>query len=115
MKCIFEYSWPGNIRQLENFVERMIVLQPEGHLVQPEDLPSDIHLGGTDDFDSYVFEGRIDLKARLTEMERSYIEQALALSGGTQSEAARRLGLKRTTLIQKMKKLGIGEKVPEEK
>ncbi len=115
MKCIFEYSWPGNIRQLENFVERMIVLQPEGHLVQPEDLPSDIHLGSTDNLDSYVFEGRIDLKAKLTEMERSYIEQALALSGGTRSEAARLLGLKRTTLIQKMKKLGIGDKVPEEK
>jgi len=48
-------------------------------------------------------------------MERSYIEQALELSGGTRSEAARRLSLKRTTLIQKMKKLGIVDTVPEKK
>jgi len=115
MKCIFDYPWPGNIRQLENFVERMIVLQPEGHIVQPEDLPSDIHLGASDAFDSYTLEGSIDLKAKLMAMERSYIEQALELSGGTRSEAARRLSLKRTTLIQKMKKLGIVDTVPEKK
>lgn len=115
LKCIFDYHWPGNIRQLENFVERMIVLQPEGHIVEPEDLPSDIYLGASDAFQSYTLYGKIDLKAKLMEMERSYIEQALELSGGTRSEAARRLGLKRTTLIQKMKKLGITGKIPEKK
>jgi len=115
MKYIFEYRWPGNIRQLENFVERMIVLQPEGHIVQPEDLPSDIHMGATGGIDTYILEGSIDLKAKLTEMERFYIEQALELSGGTRSQAARRLGLKRTTLIQKMKKLEISDKVLKKK
>jgi len=115
MKCIFDYPWPGNIRQLENFVERMIVLQPEGHIVQPEDLPSDIPLAASDAFDPSTLEGSIDLKAKLMAMERSYIEQALELSGGTRSEAARRLSLKRTTLIQKMKKLGIVDTVPEKK
>ncbi|NOZ13374.1 MAG: sigma-54-dependent Fis family transcriptional regulator [Acidobacteria bacterium] len=114
MKYIFEYHWPGNIRQLENFVERMIVLQPEGHVVQPEDLPSEIYLGAGGNYDVHGFEGRMDLKAKLQEMERAYIEQALELSRGKRSEAARRLGLKRTTLIQKMKKLDIGEKVPKE-
>ncbi len=115
MKYIFEYRWPGNIRQLENFVERMIVLQPEGHIVQPEDLPSDIHMGATGGMDAYILEGSIDLKAKLTEMERFYIEQALELSGGTRSQAARRLGLKRTTLIQKMKKLEISDKILKKK
>lgn len=115
MKCIFEYPWPGNIRQLENFVERMIVLQPEEQIVQPEDLPSDIYMGAMGGIDTYILEGRVDLKAKLMEIERSYIEQALELSGATRSEAARRLGLKRTTLIQKMKKLNITDKVPKKK
>ncbi len=115
MKCIFEYQWPGNIRQLENFVERMIVLQPEGHIVQPEDLPSEINLRVTGTYDIHGFDGQIDLKAKLQEMEQAYIEQALEFSRGKRSEAARRLGLKRTTLIQKMKKLNIGEKMPNVK
>ncbi len=114
MKYIFEYSWPGNIRQLENFVERMIVLQPEGHVVQPTDLPSDIYFRGEDDIEMVPLDGRINLKEKLREIESAYIRQALELSGGTRSEAARRLGLKRTTLIQKMKKLGILEKEGKE-
>ena len=108
MKAIFNYYWPGNVRQLENFIERMMVLQPENHVIRFEDLPVDIRRGLADDDSGFQFQGgTTNLKEKTEELERTYIIEAMKLSGGIKSEAAKRLGLKRTTLIQKMKKLAI--------
>jgi len=107
MKAVYEYSWPGNVRQLENFVERMIVLQPEGGVVRFEDLPGEIRNRTDVDEDVQDLAHGINLKALVEDVERGYIVRALDVTRGVKSEAARLLGLKRTTLIQKMKKLGI--------
>jgi len=106
MRAIYDYGWLGNVRQLENFVERMIVLQPENGLVKLENLPGEIRYHHEGASGGELGEG-VDLKARVEAIERDYIMKALDASGGVKSVAARRLGLKRTTLIQKMKKLGI--------
>jgi len=107
MKAVYDYSWPGNVRQLENFVERMIVLQPQGGVVRFEDLPGEIRNRSDGDDDQQDISHGVNLKALVEDVERGYILRALDVTRGVKSEAARLLGLKRTTLIQKMKKLGI--------
>jgi DNA-binding NtrC family response regulator len=97
------YSWPGNVRQLKNAVERMTVLvrtdtlTPD--LLPPEVLVSD---GGSD-------EERVDLpiKDAVTAFKRRYIAQALARAGGNQRLAAERLGLQRTFLNRLIKEYGL--------
>jgi formate hydrogenlyase transcriptional activator len=105
------HSWPGNIRELENFIERSVILSsgnvlspPMNELEQPLRPPP--YRAAT---------GEPSRTATLEECERDHILGALKetrwLVGGPNGAAAR-LGVKRTTLIWKMKKLGISRKVP---
>ncbi len=105
MDAMLRHNWPGNVRELENVIERMIILA-EGDVIQLEDLPQRMRLAsgyrpfppiGLDD------EG-IDLKGTLDELESSLIMEALRKCGGVKNQAAKLLGLNRTTLIEKMKK-----------
>lgn len=97
------YSWPGNVRQLKNAVERMAVLARTDtltpDLLPPEVLASD---GGSE-------EERDDLpmKDAVHAFKRRYIAQALARAGGNQRVAAERLGLQRTFLNRLIKELGL--------
>jgi formate hydrogenlyase transcriptional activator len=98
MQAIARYSWPGNIRELQNFIERAVILSPGKVLHAP--------LGELE-------RAAAALPANLTTLEdaeRSHILKALSESNGVvggRNGAAQRLGLKRTTLIYKMQKLGI--------
>ncbi|MFO0632852.1 MAG: sigma-54 dependent transcriptional regulator [Nannocystaceae bacterium] len=90
--------WPGNVRELENTVARMLALCP----------------GGTLDVDALLRPQApartgeaLPLRERVAAFERSLVEQAYAESGGNQSEAARRLGLSRVTLIDKLRRHGL--------
>jgi formate hydrogenlyase transcriptional activator len=98
IQTLIDHHWPGNVRELQNVIERAVILSEDGVLripaLEPKREVEIPHVGGN----------------TLNEMERDYILEVLAetewIIGGP-SGAARRLGLPRTTLISKMKKLGI--------
>jgi transcriptional regulator with GAF, ATPase, and Fis domain len=98
MLALCSYTWPGNVRELQNLIQRAVILSEDG--VLPNPLPS-IHQEMVS-----VISNSTDLK----EVDRALILQMLDASGwmiGGPEGAAARLGLKRTTLLYKMKKLGI--------
>jgi DNA-binding NtrC family response regulator len=107
IEAMERYPWPGNIRELENLIERLVVLGREGDLISYEDLPLEILLDS-----SFVTEtpnlGDGLLQAR-DNFEKQYILKALKKADWNQSEAARILRIHRNTLIQKMKSLQIRE------
>jgi len=140
------YSWPGNIRELSNLIERLAILCPDravgiGDLparYRPTDwtapiatttmtaeipqllasmagsdeaegetvLPTSLWAGEQDAITRLPEQG-VDLRAHLMVIERSLISQALQRSGGTVAHAARLLSLRRTTLVEKLRKLGM--------
>ena len=98
MEALCRYSWPGNIRELQNLIERAVILTPGSVLQIPiNELQPSGPIGTT-------------VAGTLEDVERQRILQALretgAVIGGHQGAAAR-LGLKRTTLLSKMQRLGI--------
>jgi DNA-binding NtrC family response regulator len=110
MKCLVSYKWPGNLRELENLVERLLILK-EGDTVTPDDLPE--RLIERQPFQQTHTSGQVlsidgvDLNLMLDQIETNMIVQALEISKGVKSKAASLLGLNRTTLIEKMKKKAI--------
>ncbi|MCX7010982.1 MAG: sigma-54 dependent transcriptional regulator [Candidatus Sumerlaeota bacterium] len=100
--------WPGNVRELENLVERMSILVGEGE-VAAADLPEKFR-GQTRqefaDFAEFPPEG-VDLNRLVERFEGRLIRQALDRSNGVKNQAAKLLNIKRTTLVEKIKKLGI--------
>ncbi|HXW61972.1 MAG TPA: sigma 54-interacting transcriptional regulator [Candidatus Acidoferrales bacterium] len=109
MDALVRYKWPGNIRELQNFIERAVILSPEAMLRAPvsELEPFQPHT------DSAPMNG-------LAEVERDHILRALEASNwviGGRSGAAARLGMKRTSLAYRMKKLRISRPaaVPEKR
>lgn len=99
------YHWPGNVKELRNFCERMAILMP-GKTIQPENLPLEIRRVPAEQDTGKAFvlpqEG-IDLSA----LEVNMIRQALGMSGGNRSKAARLLGLSRDTLLYRIQKHAI--------
>jgi two-component system response regulator HydG len=106
LETLSRYSWPGNVRELQNLIERLAVLKPEGEL-DIGDLPAEMRapalpVAGVPQ--SLPAEG-IDLYAVLGELEDRLIHEALERTGGNKNQAARVLGLNRTTLVEKLRKL----------
>jgi sigma-54 specific flagellar transcriptional regulator A len=115
-ECMQHYSWPGNVRELANFIERLTVLHPGGR-VEVEDLPAEIR-GATNLGESSinvqpsrdeVLADSFDLKEYLRSTEETLIRQALEATGGVVSNAAKLLQIKRTTLCEKVKRLGLDQ------
>ncbi|GAB6182782.1 sigma-54 interaction domain-containing protein [Thermodesulfovibrio hydrogeniphilus] len=106
------YHWPGNVRELENLIERLYVLN-EGGKFSVEDLPEKIKYS-ENKFDRDLipeelnpFSSGIDLNEMIKEYEKKLILHALNLNDWIKSRAAKYLNINRTTLIEKMKRLGI--------
>ncbi|GKT07395.1 sigma-54 dependent transcriptional regulator [Desulforhabdus sp. TSK] len=99
------YLWPGNVRELENAIERLVILT-EGDEIQLDDLPERMcQRQAKPNFSSIGLEDNgIDLKGTLEDLENNLILEALKKAGGVKNQAAKLLGLNRTTLIEKMKK-----------
>ncbi len=95
---LMEYDWPGNVRELKNVIERAVILT-DTQEVGTQALPMEL-LGG----EMKVERG--ELKS-LAGVEKEHIERVLSSLGGNKSEAARILGISRSTLIEKLKKYGV--------
>jgi transcriptional regulator with PAS, ATPase and Fis domain len=110
IETLERYPWPGNIRELENLIERLVVLGRDAEPISYEDLPLDILL------DSNLMTETPPLGDGLLQardnFEKQYILKALKKAEWNQSEAARILRIHRNTLIQKMKSLAIREASP---
>jgi formate hydrogenlyase transcriptional activator len=98
MRALTQYAWPGNVRELQNFVERAVILSPGKMLHAPLE-----SLSWFEELDSAT-------PTTLDEAEYGHIRKTLKETGwviGGPKGAAERLGLKRTTLVSKMRKLGL--------
>jgi DNA-binding NtrC family response regulator len=104
------YAWPGNVRSLENTVERAVLLTP-GPLVTVSDLPERMREPSPApkpaDSRQALPESGIDLRAAVEHYENQLITQALERTGRNKNRAAQLLGLNRTTLVEMLKRKGI--------
>ncbi len=112
------YAWPGNIRQLENIIERAVVIT-EGHTLTLNELSPEVLVtpgfhGEADEPAVHPHEAAHSGKPETTRwrserdrLEREQMVRALAAAGGNKAEAARALGVARSTLVSKLKKLGL--------
>jgi formate hydrogenlyase transcriptional activator len=110
MNAICQYHWPGNIRELQNVIERAVILSSGPALVVPlAEIQARTTIAASDDA-SVRSARRRPVRSILAEVDRDQIIQALKEAGGRvggPNGAACRLGLKRTTFITRMKRLGI--------
>jgi transcriptional regulator with GAF, ATPase, and Fis domain len=107
------YPYPGNVRELENLIERLVILG-DGDVIDVGDLPEKIRATGptpTKPVAALPPEG-IALKEFLEEVEHHLVDQAMARADGVKSKAAKLLGLNRTTLVEKLRKRGMLEEEP---
>lgn len=106
LEALERHAWPGNVRELENLVERLVALA-EGEVIHLEDLP--VEMSGqkvvSGDISLDLTEQGMDMVAAMAEVERRLITQALQLGGGVKAKGAALLGINRTTLVEKMKRL----------
>jgi two-component system response regulator AtoC len=112
LRILVAAPWSGNVRQLENVVERAVVMA-EGSVIGPGDLPADLG-GGATASGVVVPPGYESLRKAVKAVERIMILRALARTGGNLSAAARMLEIDRKSLREKMREQGIdaGEKLP---
>lgn len=112
MSLLSAYPFPGNVRELQNIIERAVALErstllttsslPErvvGPIGSPTERPSDVDLVA----------GAIDLEARLNTIERDYLERALAATAGNRTKAAALLGISFRSMRHRLQKFGMGE------
>jgi DNA-binding NtrC family response regulator len=104
-----EYDWPGNVRQLENAIEQVCVMCNENE-IRVEDLPPQMR--GPKEAPPFeaprVSVQGIAFNDVVERIQRDLIAQALELTHGNKNRAAQLLGLNRTTLLEKMKKMNLG-------
>ncbi|MFI5304172.1 MAG: sigma-54-dependent transcriptional regulator [Nitrospiria bacterium] len=106
LKILMAYSWPGNIRELENLMERIVTLRHEGS-ISPEDIPEKYRKSEISPVSSlfqFPDEG-INFTKVVTEFEVYLLNQALLKSKGVKNRAAQLLQLNRTTLVERLKRL----------
>jgi DNA-binding NtrC family response regulator len=105
LRQLMDYSWPGNVRDLENAIERAVVLAP-GEQITPDLLPKQVLSGRSEDH-SHLDDDGLSLKERVSNYERALIVKALEKTEWNQKKAAQLLSVNTTTLSEKLKRLKI--------
>ena len=106
MRRLMAYAWPGNVRQLENAIERAIAMSGSRTQIDVGDLPADLQ-ATSESATKPVLDlpsGGVDLPVLIAQIEKDLIDRALARTEQNKGAAARLLGLKRTTLVEKLKR-----------
>ena len=108
MRALMAYHWPGNVRQLENAMERAVALSGGRREIDSGDLPAELQVTPPATATPSVEfpEEGLDLPAYLAAIERDLIRRSLDRTGGNRNRAAELLRIKRTTLVEKLKRLG---------
>jgi DNA-binding NtrC family response regulator len=108
MRRMMAYPWPGNVRQLENAVERAVAFSAGRPQIDIGDLPIEIQQVQPPSPATTIAlpEDGVDLAAFVANIERELIMRSLERTGGNKGRAARLLNLKRTTLVEKLKRIG---------
>jgi DNA-binding NtrC family response regulator len=106
MRHLMAYPWPGNVRQLENAIERAVAFGAGRSQIDASDLPPEIQQAQEDTGPAAISlpESGLDLAEYVGKIERELIQMSLDRTGGNKGQAARLLNLKRTTLVEKMKR-----------
>lgn len=117
LKVLTAHNWPGNIRELRNVIELAYILSGENLVISPQDLPTldeklgaSVHGAQLETLLKLPEEG-IDLNQVVNEVERNLICQSLERTGGNKGQAARLLFLKRTTLVEKLRRMNLLEEL----
>lgn len=110
LDLIYNYEWPGNIRELENLVERITILKSNGH-VDASDLPEKYRNSSypTSSDEIEIPETGMDFNTAVDQYENTLILKALEKTGWNRNQAAILLKLNRTTLVEKIKKKGLSQ------
>jgi two-component system response regulator AtoC len=106
MKLLAEYQWPGNIRELENTIERVVILT-RGDVIGPDDLPAEVRAGLHIMAGGRAAFALPDEGCDIEEVELDLVKQALNRTGGNVAKAAKLLGLTTKTLEARMAKFGL--------
>ena len=106
-----DYHWPGNIRELENIIERLVVLNHSG-TIEVADLPERLQrrLASTDPTEAHFIpfnDQGVNLTREIEQLENRLIIGALRQANGITTKAAQLLHVNRTTLVEKMKRKGM--------
>jgi sigma-54 specific flagellar transcriptional regulator A len=111
MELMIAHSWPGNVRELKNMMERLVVLTQEGE-IYPRDLPQKLRNAPAEaapSSDVEVPDEGICLNTAVSDFEKSLISQSMKIANGVKKNAAKLLNIKRTTLIEKIKRHNLEE------
>jgi sigma-54 specific flagellar transcriptional regulator A len=111
MTQLLNHSWPGNVRELKNLMERLVVLNETGD-IRPSDLPDRVRgvsRPATQPHMEIYAEG-VDFNTAVTEYEKELILRALEKTKWVKNKAAELLQIKRTTLVEKIKRYGLDKK-----
>lgn len=112
MKCMLGYSWKGNVRELENSIERALVLTESGRIdcdSLPPQVRASMERNSEAQQDNPADDNVLSIKQRTREMEIILIRKALAKTGGNRTRAAKILEISHRALLYKLKEYGIGK------
>jgi two-component system nitrogen regulation response regulator NtrX len=105
MEILIDYKWPGNVREIKNIIERLVIMT-KGKIIRPEDVPPSIknQAAHNDSPDPFTINSLKDAK---TEFERQYIAHKVSEFGNNISKTAEAIGIERSHLHRKIKSLNI--------
>jgi Nif-specific regulatory protein len=107
MKILELYDWPGNVRQLENEIERAVTLVDDGSFIRSSDFSDEVRRYIENQKTISILSGHKTLKEAMEELERKMIQDAMEAFDWNQTQAAKELGISRQGLIQKLKRYNL--------